>query len=72
LVNVWVRIFQFVLRRPISALQFFGAFLIVLSICIAKIPGVLIGGGQSDVVNKLPMKAVLLAMLACVNSGETK
>ena len=60
--------FQFVLRRPLTKLQFLGVFFIVTSIVVAKLPDLV---GKQSAVNALPLAAILLALVACSNSGKT-
>lgn len=59
---------QFWLKRPLTAWQFLGALLIVVSIAIAKLPDVL--GVESGTANKLPVSAMVLALVAATNSGK--
>ena len=61
-------LFQFLLKRPLTSWQFVGAFFIVTSITIAKLPDIVGGGSQQ--INAVPLSAILLAFVAATNSGE--
>ena len=59
--------YKFVLRRPITDAQIGGSLLMVLSVAVAKLPDTL--GHSGELVNALPLSAILLAAFACVVSG---
>ena len=56
-------IFQFILKRNISKLQYIGAICIVLSIIVAKLDDVL-----TTSTNSIPSVAIVLAVVASCNS----
>ncbi len=59
---------QFWLKRPMTGLQFVGAFLIVTSIILAKVPDLV--GSNSGGINSVPIAAIGLAIIASSNSGK--
>ncbi len=58
---------QFWLKRPLTGWQFVGAFFIVASIILAKLPDLL--GTATAGVNSVPLLAIILALVASSNSG---
>merc|ERR1719208_733133 len=58
--------YKFVLLRPITDAQIGGSLLMVLSVAVAKLPDTL--GHSGNLVNALPLSAILLAAFACVVS----
>jgi len=58
-------VYKFILKRDLTKWQFFGAFLIVSSIIVTKLPDLLNTKGQA---NDVPILAVVLAMFVSCNS----
>jgi len=61
---VTASLYKFVLKREISLIQFLGALLIVVSIIVAKLGDVL----SSDGGNRIPMLAIIFAVVSSFNS----
>jgi len=59
-------VYKFILKRNLTKGQFLGAFLIVISVALTKLPDL---SGSSGV-NAVPLSAILLAIVGCCNSGR--
>ena len=66
-------IYKFYLGKSTNYMQILGAFLVVLSVAVTKLPSIIYSttGNWGDLAktNKIPMRAVVVVIVGCLNSG---